>query len=162
LGVADAGDEYERLVAAYSEPHRHYHNTGHVANCLTRLDEYRSEARCLDEVEVALWFHDAIYKPRSRSNEFDSAEWARDFLVTNGVGEDTCARVYGHILATRHDGAPDDGDAGLVVDLDLSILGHLYPGMAFLIREGSKAVAYGSVTAILDLVKSAERMGARA
>src|SRR5882672_78406 len=37
-------------------------------------------------------------------------------------------------------------------------VGKLRPGMAFLIREGSKVVAYGSVTRLLDLESSAARL----
>lgn len=37
-------------------------------------------------------------------------------------------------------------------------VGKLRPGMAFLIREGSKVVAYGSVSQLLDLESSAGRL----
>jgi len=37
-------------------------------------------------------------------------------------------------------------------------VGKLRPGMAFLVREGSKIVAFGSVTRLLDLEASAARM----
>jgi predicted metal-dependent HD superfamily phosphohydrolase len=33
------------------------------------------------------------------------------------------ARVYGHVMATRHQAMPASGDSAIVVDVDLSILG---------------------------------------
>jgi elongation factor Tu len=40
-------------------------------------------------------------------------------------------------------------------------LGKIKPGMAFLIREGQKIVAYGSVVRLIDLERSAARALAR-
>jgi translation elongation factor EF-Tu-like GTPase len=40
-------------------------------------------------------------------------------------------------------------------------LGRLTPGTPFLVREGARALAYGTVTAILDLPASARRAAER-
>ena len=116
-------DVYAKLVKAYSEPHRHYHTAMHIQDCLDQLDQARSLAESPEEVELALWFHDAIYKPISSKNELESAVWARSFLEENDVSQDQCARVYSYIIATTHDAYVPEGDAALIVDIDLSSLG---------------------------------------
>jgi predicted metal-dependent HD superfamily phosphohydrolase len=121
---ADGNDDvYSRLLSAYSEPHRQYHTVQHIDDCLAQFDEAASLANALEEVEVALWFHDAVYQPTSSSNELKSAEWAASFLRSIGVAADRCHRVHRYILATKHGEDPLSGDAALVVDIDLSILG---------------------------------------
>jgi predicted metal-dependent HD superfamily phosphohydrolase len=72
---------------------------------------------------LALWFHDAIYKPTSSTNERDSADWAVRFLASVGVPNDKRERVCGYIIATKHTGEELRGDASIVVDIDVSILG---------------------------------------
>jgi len=71
---------YDDLVERYSEPHRHYHDLRHVSRCLMELDEARSQADNPFEVELAIWFHDAVYDPRRSDNEEASARYAKKTL----------------------------------------------------------------------------------
>ena len=71
---------YKDLRDRYSEGHRYYHNFDHVTNCLGHLDGVRGELDSPLELELALWFHDAIYKPISQNNEEESANLARQQL----------------------------------------------------------------------------------
>lgn len=116
-------DTYELLQNAYAEPHRHYHNTSHLLAVLSQLDAASHLAERPHEVELALWFHDAIYKPFSSSNEADSAKWADAFLKENKVNDSVRATVTRLILATSHNGDADSGDEKLIVDIDLTVLG---------------------------------------
>jgi predicted metal-dependent HD superfamily phosphohydrolase len=75
------------------------------------------------EVECALWFHDAIYEPMSKSNEERSANWATELLSSSGAAQDVVDRIRSHIMATRHEALTADADSRVVVDIDLSILG---------------------------------------
>jgi len=111
------------LIARYSEPHRRYHTVRHLDECFERLDEIRSLARHPAEIELALWFHDAIYDVKRHDNEEKSADWARASATAAGVAADACERVYSLILSTRHQAAASGGDAEILVDIDLSILG---------------------------------------
>ena len=65
---------YERLRSAYAEKHRHYHTSAHIESCLALFDEHRSAAQAPENVECAIWFHDAVYNPMRTDNERRSAE----------------------------------------------------------------------------------------
>ncbi|MEM7432931.1 MAG: hypothetical protein AAF351_13495 [Pseudomonadota bacterium] len=123
LSISKHDAMYLRLANAYSEKHRHYHTLEHIEAMLNHFDHYRSLAKEPDSIELAIWFHDAIYKTRSKSNEEDSAEMARSFLTENGGDKTVAGKVAAMILATKHDAPIDDPDTALLVDIDLSILG---------------------------------------
>ena len=118
----DAVLVYDRLLATHSEPPRHYHGLQHMSECLTEFEEARTLARQPDAVELALWFHDAVYDPRSHQNEERSAGMAGEFLEGAGL-PGLVSRVSELILSTRTHVTRDDPDAALVVDVDLGILG---------------------------------------
>lgn len=123
LSLDSNSHTYGELYDAYSEKHRHYHTVQHIDHCLGLIDEYRELAPNPDEVELALWFHDAIYKPTSNDNEALSAAWAEKFLVANKVHRASIDRVIGLIMATVHETPAEERNAQLLVDIDLSILG---------------------------------------
>ena len=122
---AVAPDEglYHRLVACWNEEHRRYHTVQHLGECLAHFAAVRNQARRPAEIELALWFHDAFYDPRRDDNELLSAQWARSSVLQAGLPVDVADRVHALVMATRHDAVPEDADAQLLVDVDLSILG---------------------------------------
>ncbi len=123
LGVA-AGDaaEYAMLITRYDEPHRHYHTRRHLDECFAHLDPVRAFAERVGEVELALWYHDAVYEPRRADNEARSADLAGSALSRAGAIPVVQERVRALILATRHDTPPSTPDEALLVDIDLAIL----------------------------------------
>jgi predicted metal-dependent HD superfamily phosphohydrolase len=124
-GLPPAGS-FQRLVAAYSEPHRHYHNLDHLEQCLAEFDAVAELAGCPDELELAVWLHDVVYDPKASDNEEKSALWATSVLseVTPSPAHDLLARrIRELIMATTHAQAPTTHDAQLIADLDLAILG---------------------------------------
>lgn len=127
---------YDRLVALYSEPHRRYHNLQHLAECLREFDTVRHLIKDPRAVELALWFHGAIYDPRAHDNEERSAALARNCLAQATSDELFIESVAQGILATKHLANPDSGDMRILVDIDLSILGQ--PAKRF--NEYEKAV----------------------
>lgn len=131
LGTATDGQALgERLLAAWSEPHRHYHTLQHLTECLALLDAHRDLAERPAEIAMALWFHDAIYAPRAGDNEAQSAAWAVRELRAAGLAEPTITRIEALILVTAHTGVPVGVDAELLVDIDLAILGAEAPRYA--------------------------------
>ncbi|WP_199305718.1 hypothetical protein [Pseudanabaena sp. FACHB-2040] len=113
----------EQLLQAYSSPDRFYHTLTHLQDCLSKFDAAKSLARCPEQVELAVWFHDAIYDPKRTDNEQKSAEWASSVIHQSGLSSDIAESVSQLILATRHNSEVSDRDAQLLVDIDLSILG---------------------------------------
>jgi predicted metal-dependent HD superfamily phosphohydrolase len=125
LGVAVTPallEGYKSILARYSEPHRRYHTVRHLDECFAKLAEIRSQAERPAEVEVALWFHDAIYEKRASDNEARSAELAAREVRAAGGAVDAAQRIAELVLATAHAAVPQSVDARVLVDVDLSIL----------------------------------------
>jgi predicted metal-dependent HD superfamily phosphohydrolase len=114
---------FDALVKAYGERHRHYHTAEHIDACLLNLDRSALQIEHPHEVELALWFHDAVYNPLSKNNELESANWAESFLSENRATSDAIQRVQALIMATVHDAPALTKDASLLIDIDLAILG---------------------------------------
>lgn len=114
---------FDELRSAYAKRARHYHTGEHINQCLVLLDDVRHLAHEPDEIELALWFHDAVYVTRSKGNEAKSAKWATEFLEANAVDAARVWRVHDLVMATTHDARAHDPDAALLIDIDLSILG---------------------------------------
>lgn len=124
LGAHTAGDDlFTTLLARYDEPHRHYHSRQHLIECLQHFDAVRHLPVHAAEVEVALWFHDAIYDLQRSDNEARSADWARAACLEGGVPVEVADRVQALILATRHTAVPTGLDEQVLIDIDLAILG---------------------------------------
>ncbi|CAA9429455.1 MAG: COG4339 metal-dependent phosphohydrolase, HD superfamily [uncultured Ramlibacter sp.] len=128
LGAASVnGGLLNQLVAAYSEPHRHYHTLQHLRECLAHAEATAMLARRPAEVTLALWFHDAVYDPRRSDNEERSAEWARSSVLAARCDAQVAQRVGAMVLATQRHNGGDDPDTQLLLDIDLSILGAASP-----------------------------------
>jgi predicted metal-dependent HD superfamily phosphohydrolase len=124
LGAADDGhQDFDRLLAAYREPHRVYHGLDHLRDCLVQLDAAPAAAADRDLAEAALWFHDAVYVPGSSDNEARSAELATRALDQAGTSKERAREVARLIRLTDHMRPAKDAVAALVCDVDLSILG---------------------------------------
>lgn len=120
---------YDRLLVRYAEQHRHYHTLAHIQHCLQELASVREHAVAPDAVEMAVWFHDAVYDPQAKDNEEQSAKLATVVLDVGGFPDEFIACVSSLVLTTKHAGASDDPDAALLADVDLAILGQ--PETAF-------------------------------
>ena len=126
-----AGPDGERLLRAYAAPERAYHDLEHLEEVLDWSLGLPLAPERLRPLQIALFYHDAVYDPRRQDNEEASAALAQREL--RQVGYDQIATVAELILATRHLQPPDPlpggsatGDSPLqdwMVDVDLSILG---------------------------------------
>ena len=145
LGLSDlGGTTHAKLIDAYSGPTRHYHSLAHIEDCLNQLADCVLPQQQADPMALALWFHDAIYNWRSKTNEADSARWATEFLEGCDAPHELTTNVSDLIMATRHFvPEPLVGDQLLIVDIDLSILGRsseVYDRYEVAIREEYKWV----------------------
>ncbi len=112
------------LAARYAEPHRRYHGLAHVAELLALLGDVPLDHRAA--VELAVWYHDAVYDPSSATNEADSAALARrqlgDAAVPSAVIDEVAALVAATATHQVHDAEPPP-DLGAFLDADLAVLG---------------------------------------
>ena len=123
LGFSENANTYTDLKMRYNEKHRKYHNVAHIQSVLDELTRTRHIAENAHSIELALWFHDAIYDSFSKSNEKDSADLADSFISENKGSEELQETVYSLTMATEHNFVPKINDQRLIVDIDLSILG---------------------------------------
>jgi predicted metal-dependent HD superfamily phosphohydrolase len=132
----------EDLLARWSETHRKHHTVTHLHEMLDAIGlladagiEFDREA-----VELAAWFHDAIYQIGRDDNEDRSADLARELLASSPV-RDEVARL---VLVTKtHEVADDDVNGAVLSDADLSVLGSeafRYLAYAEAVREEYAAV----------------------
>jgi predicted metal-dependent HD superfamily phosphohydrolase len=122
----------EAARAAFAELDRHYgqarrrhHGWSHVLASLRELDRVRRSCAEPEAVELALWFHDAVYEAGAGDNEQASALLAGEWALRLGLGEGAARAVSRLVQATRHEGPEEQrtGDAALIADVDLAVLG---------------------------------------
>lgn len=113
---------FEQLAIAYAQSWRHYHTQIHIEDCLNKFSKIHAIAPYPNEIELALWFHDAVYAPKRHDNEDRSAQWAEHYLHSVGAKPASITRIVELILATKLHEASDLSTA-LLLDIDLSILG---------------------------------------
>ncbi len=124
LGLRPLDDSlFVQLAARYLERHRAYHTLRHLEECFAVFESVRGLCAHAGEVQLALFFHDAVYDTRASGNEEQSAEWAQRAIAEAGGAPEVAVRVRALVLATRHAAVPASADAGVMVDVDLSILG---------------------------------------
>jgi predicted metal-dependent HD superfamily phosphohydrolase len=150
----DADACFDRLTAAYSEPHRHYHNLRHVAECQQEFEAVRARVPSPETIELAIWFHDAVYDTKAGDNEERSAKWAADFLVSGGAPHSIAEQVSSLVLATKKHEVHMDRGAPVLVDVDLSILGQ--PERRFWEYEAQIRAEYSWVDPAMFAEKRAE------
>lgn len=127
LGTQEDGlSIFTGLEAAYAEPARAYHTAQHIRDCLAQFDPSRHMAQHPDEVEAAIWFHDAVYLPGAPDNEDCSARLVRTTLADARAPVEVAHRIAELVLATQHLAIAAEPDAALLCDIDLSILGRTH------------------------------------
>ncbi len=133
ISPADAYPVFDRLAAAHSEPARHYHTLEHVAEMLRVAGRLLEPANDGDAIQLAVWFHDAVYDPAAKDNEARSAVLMADALAPLSLPADLIRHVTEMIRATNHlpplarggrggSDSPADADTAVLLDADLAIL----------------------------------------
>jgi len=117
----DAATVYADLRARLGEQNRQFHNIGHIDDCLSRFDEVARHLDDPDAVELALWYHDAVYVPGDATNERNSAA----LFLTHAAGARPSLRrrVTALILTTRRNRTPRSNDCKFIDDIDLAGFG---------------------------------------
>ncbi len=115
----------DRLLEAYADPARGYHDLRHLEEVCARVEELIAGGvtGCDREaVLLAAWFHDAVYDGRPEAEE-RSAAWAEDELPALVTEPATVCEVARLVRLTEtHRPADDDVDGCVLSDADLAIL----------------------------------------
>lgn len=121
-GNTDAEAVYGEVLDYYSESGRHYHTPKHIEHCLAQFDLAAGEMDDADAVEMAIWFHDLIFKVDARDNELQSAKRFTE-LAAHSMDAEFKAKVHDLIMATAPPRIPKTNDEKFMLDIDLSSFG---------------------------------------
>ena len=124
IAPAAAYPYFDRLVTAYSEPHRHYHTMEHLAEMFKVANRLMKPSDPRTAILLAIWYHDFVYDPLRNDNETQSAVYAVRDMEEMGIEPDLQNHVMKLIISTIHGVVHDfiAGDA-IMHDADLAILG---------------------------------------
>lgn len=141
LGADDGADVAAagaRLLDLYVAPHRAYHNLTHLEDVLAKLDWAQStmmmngelsgldgaeRRRLFDTIELALFYHDAIYDAQAKDNEAQSRERMKRDAATFGIDAGYIEDAARLIDTTAHHASAARFDEKIMSDCDLAILG---------------------------------------
>ncbi len=112
----------EDLLARWSETHRKHHTVAHLHEMLDAIGLLAESGIDFDReaVELAAWFHDAIYEIGRDDNEDRSAELSRELLASSPIRDDVVRLV---LITKTHKVDDDDVNGAVLCDADLSVLG---------------------------------------
>lgn len=139
---------FHRLWDMHTSHTRHYHTAVHLLEMCELLDIVASTEQIESSLDttsmlLAIFFHDAVYDAKSKTNEEDSAELFSSFAKTVNLDPLVASKVSNWILATKthqpqHSAVSDDAlSLQLFLDLDMAVLGktaQAYAEYARLIR----------------------------
>jgi predicted metal-dependent HD superfamily phosphohydrolase len=118
---------HQQLVNSYNEPQRVYHTLNHIDHCLAHFDKIKIDLENPDAVELAIWYHDVIYKPGATDNERLSADLFME-TTQDHFNDSLRHTICQHIMATLHNSSEiDNNDTKFMVDIDLSSFGLPWP-----------------------------------
>lgn len=118
------------LAQRWMAPERHFHNLEYLKTTLENVDILSEQARDVDAIRLAVWYHGAIFdvseaaveRGEAGLNVLGSADYAADSLAELGVSEPQIEKITDLIRGLYHHQAIDDIDAQVLSDADLCIL----------------------------------------
>jgi predicted metal-dependent HD superfamily phosphohydrolase len=136
--------EWAFLIAAWSEPHRRYHDLAHLAAVLGLVGRLAEAAADPDAVRLAAWYHDVAYDPERDDNEQVSAARARTGLrgLVPDERVDEVERLV--LLTATHDPEPGDTNGAVLCDADLAVLAS--PPESYAAYASAVRAEYGHLT----------------
>jgi predicted metal-dependent HD superfamily phosphohydrolase len=118
----EAEAAFKELCTRYQETSRAYHDLSHIAKVLEAVDQLWPSPPVA--LQLAAWFHDAVYDPRASDNEERSADYVRSLASPLGLSLQVVEETARLILLTRtHQAGVNDRAGQVLLDADLSILG---------------------------------------
>lgn len=122
VATATRIDWQQQLFALYQHSNRHYHNLVHLYNLYQVYLPQQSNIEFPQLLEIAIWWHDAIYLPTQKDNEYQSALLAQSHWQTY-LSKPQMEQVMHLINSTaKHQPTISQSDIFYFLDFDLSIL----------------------------------------
>jgi predicted metal-dependent HD superfamily phosphohydrolase len=120
--LPDRPELRDRLLAAYGEERRGYHDLTHLTEVLDHVATLAAAADDVEAVVLAAWFHDAVYAGAADDEE-RSAVLATEGLTAAGVAPERVAEVARLVRLTAiHRPGPGDRNGQVLSDADLAVL----------------------------------------
>lgn len=115
------------IIDKYSETHRMYHNLEHISRmlrqCKNHLGGRTNQVLNYDLLKYAIFFHDIIYDPKSKTNEVDSANLFKEFSEEAKLSvELTNDVIVAIIQSANHMLGSSNPNIQMFLDLDMFIL----------------------------------------
>jgi predicted metal-dependent HD superfamily phosphohydrolase len=139
------------LFEHYLSPGRFYHTLDHAVGMVRQVRELRGSVQLgttpepdlrtvdFDVLEMAVWFHDAVYEVGADDNERRSADLAAGAARAMGFSEPQIDQIRELILQSSHRDPATTFAARLLCDMDLILLGlpweQFVAGMELIRRE---------------------------
>ena len=126
------------LILRHEEPGRAYHNRTHLEDVLQKLDwakdaldqsgelqdlDAAARKRMFQTIELALWYHDAVYDAKAKGNEAKSRELMKRDAERFRLPPAIVADVARLIDLTAHHSKAEKLYERIMADCDLAILG---------------------------------------
>lgn len=118
-----ADEIYSLIFDSYHQFFRYYHGFDHLADCFAHFEEIKQTMTQPQIVEYALWFHDSVCVPNSKSNETVSAAVAGFAADKMGLSLEFSQQAANLILLTSHKKTEGSWDGACFLDIDLAVLG---------------------------------------
>ncbi|MFH1174344.1 MAG: N-methyl-D-aspartate receptor NMDAR2C subunit [archaeon] len=115
--------QFKELLNLYGQPQRHYHTLEHIGEMLLDYERAKHLVQHPQALLLAIFYHDSIYRPGSKDNEECSADLASNVLREAHAEEQLISKVDSLILTTKKHPVVVSGDAAILSDLDIAILG---------------------------------------
>lgn len=111
-----------QLIKQLTESHRSYHNLSHIWNLYQVFFSIRPLLEDPIAFQWAIWLHDAVYDPKSKTNESDSLEQFQSWF--SGVLSDKTFQLCSDMIISTagHHPRRKEKDIQYFLDADLCIL----------------------------------------
>lgn len=115
--------EFQKIKELHKTPIREYHNLNHIEEMLRDFRNVKNLLEDKKSLEMAIWFHDAIYDSTQNDNEEKSAELSFQTGQKLQIDSIINAKAYALILATKKHYPTPNPDSKYLIDIDFGILG---------------------------------------
>lgn len=118
------------LATVWSAPERCFHNLTHLKDTLENVDFLAEQARDIDALHLAVWFHGAVFdvseaaveRSEGGINIMESAKLAQNRLTFLGLPPEKVDTIVALIESLYRHKATEDIDSQVLCDADLAIL----------------------------------------